>query len=269
MSLIERLLNPKKDLSFTPKKFGPTFQVKNKDEIEITTGPLQGISFKIEQETSSCQSRLFLKNKENNQLIGRALFDLVHSSGEVIFWDVMVQAKYRIKGLASVMTKYMLRQLISEQKKIKFMIRMIKLYQPTDTSIKLQNVGIGVIAHRLGLFCEFDLPKILNPLNITHIEILEPQNDCPPSYKIVVRTYPYVLIGFIVDPMTLRPIPSFEIYKEMLGQTGVVEEWIRNKTIVIGNGNYVLKNDGMAEFINCIAADEYEAQFFNSKIQSM
>jgi len=269
MSLIDRLISPKRAFIYNPKKFGPQFRFNEPDELLILEGPFKGMPFKLEQETTDCQSRLFLKDKNTNQLIGRALIDLVRPTGEIIYWDVMVQAKYRIKGLASVMTKHILRQLISERKKAKIMIRMIKLYHPTDTSIKLQNVGIGVIAHRLGLFCEFNLPKTLNPLNINHIEILSPEGDCPPSYKIVLRGYPYVVIGFIVDPRTLKPIPSLETYREMLEQTGIVEEWIRTKAIVIGNGNYILRKDGIEDFINCIAIDENEAQFFSMKIHGM
>jgi hypothetical protein len=172
-----------------------------------------------------------------------------------------------MNGVASMLAKIVLREVLSLQKKVKFLLRMIKLYRPTDKSIKLQNVGIGVIAHRLGLTCEFDLPKVLNQKNILKIEILAPEGIFPPSYKIVLNTYPYVLIGFIIDPGTLKPINSYDTYIQMIQRPEVIDEWIRTKAIVIGNGNYILKKNGINELISCIAYDEYEAQLFHNKLQ--
>jgi hypothetical protein len=264
MGFLEWLLgiNPKN--IFLPKPFGPAFQLVEANYVQILEGPLENSVFRMEESLTPFQLRLFLKN--NSSIIGRALCDRNPRSGEIIYWDVMVEEKFRMKGLASVMTKYILRELMTIQKKARFMLRMIKLFRPTDTSIKLQNVGIGVIAHRLGLTCEFDLPKVLNPRNILKIDILPPDGIFPPSYKIVLRNYPYVLIGFIVDPGTLKPIASQDMYYQMIQRPEVIEEWIKMKAIVIGNGNYVLKKKGVDEMVNCIAFDEYEAKKFRSKL---
>lgn len=275
MCLMKQVFSRKRERVFIPKRFGPQYRLldgalaSEKNNIEILDGPLRNSVFKIEHEITDNESRLFLIAKESDQIIGRALCERNHRNGQIIYWDVMVQEKFRMKGLATLMTKFLLHQLITFQNKVKFMIRMIKLYQPTDTSIKLQNVGIGVIAHRLGLECEFNLAKLLNPLNIMNIETLPPEGVFPPCYKIVLRTYPYVLVGFIVDPKTQKPISSLETYKQMLGHTGIVEEWIRTKTIVIGNGNYILRKEGIENFINCIATDGYEAENFKTKIHGM
>jgi hypothetical protein len=214
----------------------------------------------MEQDVSENQMRLFLKS--NGNIIGRTLCDRNPRSGDIIYWDVMVNEQYRMKGVASVMTKYILRELLSMQKRVKFLLRMIKLFRPTDKLIKLQNVGIGVIAYRLGLNCEFDLPKVLNKLDIIKIEILPPDGIFPPSYKIVLQTYPYVLIGFIIDPGTLKPINSYDTYIQMIQRPEIIDEWIRTKAIVIGNGNYILKKNGINKLISCIAFDEYEAEYF-------
>lgn len=53
----------------------------------------------------------------------------------------------------------------------------------------------------------------------------------------------------------------------MIQRPEVIEEWIKNTAIVIGNGNYTLKKNGINELINCIAVDEYEAEHFRSKLQ--
>jgi len=264
MSFWNWLLGVKSKAEFFPKRLGPAFQLVDVNRLQILEGPLENSIFNMVQDISGCQLRLFLKN--NGNIIGRALCDRNPRLGDIIYWDVMVIEQFRMKGLASVMTKYVLRELLSLQKKVKFVLRMIKLFRPTDKSIRLQNVGIGVIAHRLGLTCEFDLPKILNPINILKIEILPPDGIFPPSYKIVLRGYPYVLIGFIVDPGTMKPISSYDTYIQMIQRPEVIEEWIKNKAIVIGNGNYMLKKNGINELINCIAVDEYEAEHFRSKL---
>ncbi|MBS4016498.1 MAG: hypothetical protein KGZ86_08720 [Candidatus Latescibacteria bacterium] len=181
---------------FVPSKLGPRFQFVSDDTITICEGELQGMTCQYEQELNAYQLRFFLKH--DGAVIARAFCERNVRTGAIVYWDVMVEEKYRMKGIASMMTRYILRELITMQKKNKFMLRMIKLYRPTDKSIKLQNVGIGVIAHRLGLTCEFDLPRILNRKNIQNIDILLPEGMFPPSYKIVLREYPYVLIGFII-----------------------------------------------------------------------
>ncbi|MCX8014606.1 MAG: hypothetical protein N2748_01175 [candidate division WOR-3 bacterium] len=258
-----KLFGIKPKISFSPKRLGPTFNVID-NQLQIYDGPLAGSVFELEQEITESQMRLFLK--QNNTIVGRALADRNPRTGEVTYWDVMVAEHLRMKGLASVMTKYLIRELLFIQKKFQFLIRMIKLFRPTDTTIKLQNVGIGVIAQRLGLLCEFNLPKVLNPANIQKIEVLPPDGIFPPSYKIVLHTYPYVLIGFIVDPKTQKPISEYETYIKMIENKEIVEEWIANKTIVIGNGNYILKKTSVEQFVNCLANNEREANSFYAKI---
>ncbi|MEO0091138.1 MAG: hypothetical protein ABIK61_00270 [candidate division WOR-3 bacterium] len=245
----------------------------NRLSVEILSGPLQNTRFELEQEITDCKMSLFLKTQE--EPVARSIIDRNPRNGEIIYWDVMVAPKYRMKGLASFMAKYMLRELLLLQKKIKFMIRMIRIFQPTDTTIKLQNLGICVIAHRLGLTCEFDLPKLLNPLNIVKVEVIPPETDAsqpevvlPPCYKIDLRSYPYVLIGFIIDPETKKPITNYASYLQIKHKPEVLEEWIRTKAIVIGNGNYLLKKDGFNDFVKCLAQDDYEAEIFRKKLQS-
>jgi hypothetical protein len=249
---------------FIPSKLGPAFQFIGNDKIKICEGELRDMIFQYEQELTAYQLRFFIKH--NGSVMARAFCERNVHTGAIIYWDVMVEEKFRMKGIASMMTRYILRELITMQKKNKFMLRMIKLYRPTDKSIKLQNVGIGVIAHRLGLTCEFDLPRILNHKNILKIEILSPEGIFPPSYKIVLKEYPYVLIGFIIDPSSLKPITSYDAYMQMLHRQDIIEEWIRTKAIVIGNGNYILKKNGLNRFVSCIAYDEKEADYFRHRL---
>lgn len=267
MSFWKWLLGGQEKTVFIPRKMGPEFQFISTDRLKICEGELKDITFKYQQELNAYQLRFFLKNSDN--IVARAFCERNVKTGTIIYWDVMVEEKFRMKGIASMMTKHILRELITHQKKNKFMLRMIKLYRPTDKSIRLQNIGIGVIAHRLGLTCEFDLPKILKRSNILKIEILSPEGIFPPSYKIVLYGYPYVLIGFIIDPASLKPITNYNAYVQMLSREGVVEEWIKTKAIVIGNGNYILKKSGMNQFISCIAHDEKEAAYFRRHLQAV
>ncbi|MCX7784644.1 MAG: hypothetical protein N2201_00195 [candidate division WOR-3 bacterium] len=245
----------------------------NRLTVEILSGPLKDKQLEIEQEITDCKMNLFLKSKD--ETIARSLIDRNLHTSEIIYWDVMVNPKYRMKGLASFMTRYMLRELLLLQKKVKFMIRMIRIYQPTDTTIRLQNLGICIIAHRLGLTCEFDLPKLLNPQNIIKVEVIPPEMETvhtevtlPPCYKIDLQSYPYVLIGFILDPKTKKPITNYDTYLQIKYSPEVMAQWIKSKAIVIGNGNYLLKKDGFDDFVKCLAEDSYEAEVFRKKLQS-
>lgn len=266
MSFWDWLLGRERRFVFEPRKLGPAFHFIGTDSVKICEGELKDMVFQYEQELNAFQLRFFLK--KDGVVMARAFCERNVRTGAIVYWDVMVEEKFRKKGVASMMTKHILRELIMLQKKNKFMLRMIKLYRPTDKSIRLQNVGIGVIAHRLGLTCEFDLPRILNRDNIIKMEILEGEGIFPPSYKIVLREYPYVLIGFIIEPHSLKPITRYDAYLQMLHRTEMIDEWIKNKAIVIGNGNYILKKNGINQFVSCIASDEKEAAYFQRRLRA-
>lgn len=265
MRFLDPLFGKKPKADFTPKRFGPPFRLIDSNRLQILEGSFKNSVFDIEEEITECQARLFLKS--GNDLIGRVLCDRDPQTGEVTLWDVMVNQDVRMNGFAAVMTKLILREIFSLQRNVRITVRMLKLFRPTDRSIKIQNIGIGVIAYRLGLQCDFDLARLLNPINVATIEILLPEGIFPPSYKISLRIYPYVIIGFIIDLETQKPIASYEKYEKMFRRPGIIDEWVKNNAIIIANGNYILKNNKINEFINCIANDEHEAEFFRSKIQ--
>jgi len=184
-----------------------------------------------------------------------------------ILWDIAVQERYRRGGGASIMTYSIFRELFSMQERTFFGIRMMRLMKPTDRNVELQNVGIGVIGNRLGFTPESNLDKLLRPANITGMEVLPAKNNFPPSFKTVIRTFPLVLIAFILDQDTRRPVDDYNTYAKLLKDERVIFDWVARGLIVVGNGNYWLRRRGLDQFVNHLSADEYAAKVFRRRIR--
>jgi len=56
---------------------------------------------------------------------------------------------------------------------------------------------------------------------------------------------------------------------QMLRRPEVIDEWISKKAIVIGNGNYILKKNGLSQFVGCIADDDNEAEHFRRRLSAL
>ncbi|MEO0073242.1 MAG: hypothetical protein ABIK43_01095, partial [candidate division WOR-3 bacterium] len=93
------------------------------------------------------------------------------------------------------------------------------------------------------------------------------KGDFPPSFKIVIRTFPLVLIAFVLDPETLKPVSDFNTYMKLSRDQSIVYDWVRRGLIVIGNGDYWLRKNGLDQFVNHLAADEFEARVFRRRVR--
>jgi hypothetical protein len=167
------------------------------------------------------------------------------------------------------MTYCIFRELLAMQETAFFKIRMMRLMKPSDKNVELQNVGIGVIGNRLGFSPEFNIGRVLHPDNITGIEVLPAKGDFPPSFKIVIRTFPLVLIAFVLDQDTLKPVDDFRTYVKLSKDESIIYDWVSRGLIVIGNGNYWLRRPGLDQFVNHLATDEFEARIFRRRVRGV
>ena len=228
-------------------------------------GKLAGRSLALETEVLETRANVYVS--DDGKQIARTYIERDPPGKGIVLWDIAVKEPYRRQGIASVMTYVGFRELLSIQETAFFKIRMIRLMKPGDKNIELQNVGIGVIGNRLGFTPEVNIDKLLKPANITGIEILPAKGDFPPSFKIVIRTYPLVLIAFVLDADTLKPVDDFRTYVKLTKDESVIFDWIRRGLIVIGNGNYWLRSDGLDQFVNHLATDEFEAKVFRRRVR--
>jgi len=264
-SLVRRVFIKEQPFSWTPARIGPRFDWLDYDRFRLLEGKMAGREFGIETEILDAKANVYLTS--DGQQIARTYIERDPPGRGITLWDIAVKEPYRRQGLASVMTYVGFRELLSIQQTAFFKIRMMRLMKPGDKNVELQNVGIGVIGNRLGFTPELNIERILRPDNVTGMEIIPAKNDFPPSFKIVIRTYPLVLIAFILDSDTLKPVDDFRMYLKLSKDESVIYDWVRKGLIVIGNGNYWLRRDGLDQFVNHLATDEFEAKVFRRRVR--
>ena len=257
-------------LVWKPARIGPGFVWRDHDHIRIDDGPLAGRSFE-------CVTRIE-PNKASLELIaegrraGQVLIERESEGEGVILWDIGVHPDLRRQGLASVMTWCVFRELLTVQETASFRIRMVTLIKPGDRVTEVKNVGIGVVANRLGFTTDFDVERLLRLENITEAIVIQPgesvdSGESPSGLKIVLKTYPLVLIAFVLDPDTHLPLRDTRMYHRFEQDWREIRSWVRQGQLVLSNGDYSLRVDGVARFVNRIAVDPEEAERFLLRIK--
>ncbi len=265
--IIGRTLRPTPKFVWRPGRVGPRLQTIGPDRIRILEGDLAGQELVLTTELLPTKADIYASL--DGQPVGRAYVERDPPEKGIVLWDVAVKEGFRKKGIASIMVCRIFRELIAQQRVATFRIRMIRLMKPADRNIELQNVGIGVIGNRLGFTPEFDLKRLLKPSNVTGIEILPSKNGFPPSFKVVIKTFPLVLIAFVLDPDSRRPVDDFRTYVRLMKDERTIYDWVGRGLIVIGNGNYCLRAAGIAQFVNHLATDEFEARVFRQRVRGV
>ena len=254
-----------KENDFVSKLFGPPFDWEGDNSIIILAGKLNGQKLFIEKEITekTAQIKLFLQEER----IAHCMVEFEKDS-LVEIWDIVVDEKYRQNSLASLVTKILVREMVFKQNMTRFKLRTVKLFKPDEQEIKLINVGSGIIAHKMGTTCEFNIERLILEQHVSSIEVIPPTGKNPPAYKIILNVFPYTLVAFIVDSGTDRPIFDYEIYSRFRSQFEVIIDWARHRQLVIGNADYFLHENGIDDFIRCIASNKSEADMLRSRILS-
>lgn len=266
-SFIGRALRRTPRFVWHPGRVGPRFRTLGPDLIRILDGDLAGRELALKTELLPTKAQVYASL--DGRQVGRAYVERDPPDRGIILWDVAVKEGFRRKGIASIMVCRIFRELLAHQRVGTFRIRMIRLMKPADRNIELQNVGIGVIGNRLGFTPEFNLKRLLKPANVTGIEVLPAKNGFPPSFKVVIKTFPLVLIAFVLDPDSHRPVDDFRTYVRLMKDERTIYDWVGRGLIVIGNGNYCLRSAGLDRFADHLATDEFEARVFRRRVRGV
>ncbi len=266
-SFFRRTFIREPEFVWRPGRIGPRFEWLDHGTVRILDGPLKGKDMEIVTEIKEKTASVF--SSVEGRRIGRTYIERDPPGKGIVLWDIAVQESYRRMGVASIMAYVIFRELLSTQQTATFKIRMMRLMKPADRNIELQNVGIGVIGNRLGFTPEFNIERLLRPANIVDLSVLPSHGSFPPSFKVVIRTFPLVLIAFVLDPDTLKPVDDFRTYIKLTKDERIIWSWVRKGLIVIGNGDYWLRKGGLDQFVNHLATDEFEAKVFRRRIRGM
>ncbi len=255
-----------KPFVWQPAKIGPSFEWLDHDTIGVLEGGLAGKILGVKTELLRYSATVSLYDGKNQ--IGIVSIERDPPGQGVILWDAGVKEAYRRNGLSAIMTWIIFRELLSVQDRATFRIRMVRSVKSGDNGAELQNVGMGVIALRLGFTPELNLEQVMRGDNITDLAVLLGTKDSPPALKVTLRRDPFVLILFLVNPDTMKPTNNLRIYTEFKHDDSIIQEWAKQGLVAV-NGNYVLKEERIDYFVNRIAVDEEEAIAFRSKIRGL
>jgi hypothetical protein len=250
--------------AYDPQPLGPAIERLEGDKILILEGQLKDEVFDLTTAVSEDEAHVFLD--QDGRRIGHADLQRNAFEASIVLWNIVVQENLRHKGLASLMTRTAFQRLLELHPKPSFGIRMIRLIRPKDKVTRVQNIGIGVIARKLGFTPEYNLPRILVRDNIQVIEFLDSDGTMPPAYRIVLKDFPLVLVAFVVDPYHQKPFSHGHPFYAQRVFPETIESWVGDRMIIIGNGNYLLRRDGIPSLINHIARNEPEAQILARRI---
>jgi hypothetical protein len=249
-----------------PRRVGPRFEWLDHDHICIFDGPLSKRRFGITTDIRRNTAVVLLH--ENSHAVGQVEIERDPPDKGVILWNLAVRQHLRGSGLATIITWCAFRELLAIQDSATFRIRMVQSLKSGSTDAEVKNIGMGVIAARLGFRPELPMEKIVRPDNITDIETLPAANGNPPALKISVRCFPLVVIAFVLNPDTLKPISDYRIYQQLKHDDHLIQSWLHQGLLSV-NGNYCLRDSGVERFVNVMATDEEEAAQFRSKVHGL
>lgn len=265
-ALVRPRTGPAAGFIWDPVKIGPSFEWLDHDTIRILEGGLAGKILGVRTELMVNNAACSLLDQ--GRLIGTVAIERNPPGKGIILWDAQVHPQYRRNGLAAIMTWIIFRELLLNQTVATFRIRMVRSLKAGDKGVELQNIGMGVIAVRLGFTPEMNLERVIRGDNITEIEALPAVNGSPPALKIGLRHDPFMLVAFVLSPDTMKPTNDFRTYLEIKNNDFIIHDWARRGLLVV-NGNYVLRTPEINHFVNRIAVDEAEAIIFRNKIRGL
>lgn len=251
---------------FAPRQFGAQYEWIDQQTIKIVDGISAGqiLFLKRNESAEHYQIGFF-----DNQIEAGHCYAEFEKNSTITVWDVVLERPYQRKGLSEMMVRLLTKELLSRQKRTRFQIRMLQLFKPEEAVIQLQNVGMGVIAYKLGLTCEFDFRSFMENANINYIEVIAPTQTIGPAYKINLNCFPYTLVAFMIDIDKERPVNDFDAYIKFRAHNELMLDLAKNRALIIGNATYLLKDNGIIDFVNRLADNEDEAKLIYRKIQGV
>jgi hypothetical protein len=253
------------------RRVGPRFEWLDHSHICIFDGPLSKRRFGITTDIRRNTANVLLH--EDSHIVGQVEIERDPPGKGIILWDVAVREHLRGNGLATIMTWCAFRELLAIQDSATFRIRMVQSLEPgtskpgaSDAGIR--NIGMGVIAARLGFRPELPMERIVHGDHITGIEALPGDNGNPPALKITLRCFPLVVIAFVLSPDTMKPISDYRTYLQLKRDDYLIQSWLRQGLLFV-NGNYCLRDSGVERFVSGMATDEEEAALFRGKVRGL
>ena len=252
--------------NWIPHRIGPRFAWLDHDHILIIDGPLSERKFHLTTDIQRDKASLWLR--EDGSFVGKAHIERTPPGEGIVLTNVAVGQRFRRSGMAAIMTWCVFRELLEMQESATFRIRMPRAERPGTETSGIRNVGISVIAARLGLRPELPVEEIVHADNVAGISALPGDLDNPPALKILLRTYPFVLVALLLSRGTMRPLSDYRTYLQLKHDANRIQDWLRRGLLFV-SGNYCLRESGVRRFVNALATDKDEAVLFGCKVRGL
>jgi hypothetical protein len=270
--------------------FGPRYALSG-DQMAIESGPLAGTALRIERKTSDIKAdfafyAVAAGSSADDDPVAHCHFDRDPETGTETLWDIFIRSDYRYRGLASLLTRFTFRELLGSGRRHWFAIRKLmqvdseasrrhapdpdrptaEIQSPVSPRIALHNLGIGLVALRLGFQPEPDIERLLAPGNVKAIQALPPEPPSPPGLLLRLGTLPGLLVAAFLDPDTGRPLTDAEAYERFVSPRQLLRKTLTGQAI-IGNIDYILPRAAIEPLAARLANDRAEFKRFTAALR--
>ncbi len=277
--------------------FGPSYSLIG-DRLTLESGPLAGKALRIERSLSRTEADFsFYEAADGNSSVvnhsslavpdpmAHCHFDRDPETGTETLWGVFVRSEFRHRGLTTLLVRLALRELLATGRRHWFAIRKLmqvdtegrsKAQTPGNTKpeaanqqparITLHNLGIGLVALRLGFRPEPALERLLAPENIKSIQVLPLDPPSPPGLLVRLGTLPGLLVAALLNPDTGHPLTDAEAYERFVSPRQLLRQALSGQAI-IGNINYILPRVAAGPLAARLANDHAELRRFTAALR--
>jgi hypothetical protein len=285
-----------------PVPFGPRYTLgglsphgdrpqNSGNRLTIESGPLAGAALRIERRISDTEADFAFyeiadRGSEVDNPVAHCHFDRDPETGTETLWDIFIRPDFRHRGLTTLLTRLTFRDLLASGRRHWFAIRKLmqvdseagrrdaqipgnpksEIQNPLSPRITLRNLGIGLVALRLGFRPEPDIGRLLAPGNVKAIQALPPDPPDPPGLLLRLGSLPGLLVAAFLDPDTGRPLASAEAYERFVSPRQLLRQTFAGLAIV-GNIDYILPRTALEPLAARLANDHNELRRFSASLR--
>jgi len=274
---MERMRSPA-GVPIEPMPFGPRYLL-TADRLAIESGPLAGVSLRVDESISPIKADFALYETEprrsmSKDPVAHCHFDREPETGLETLWGIFVRAEYRHLRLTTLLVRLAFRRLLESNRRHWFAIR--KLMQvdseagrhanPGSPRVSLHNIGIGLVAFRLGFQPEPDICRVLGPGNVRTMQVIEPEPPSPAGLLLRLNTLPGLLVAVMVNPDTGSLVTDPEAYERFASPRLLLNQALTGQ-LLVGNLDYVLPRSALLPFAARLADDRTELRHFTAALK--
>ena len=244
------------------KPLGPRFKRLKADNIQITEGKLTNQVFQVIYNIEPTNTTLTLKSED--RIIGAAHADYEPAKYRTTLFDTYVQEEYQMNGLASLMVHLLFREQLTYTDTNTFDIRMVM--KATGEKEVIENVGMGIIALKLGFEPDINYRELFAGRNVSGIDIIPARNIYPYGYKLSLHSSPWTIVLDLVDPAAKKPIKDINTYEHFIRPEDFAE-LVKTNQAILGNVDYILNKTNVELFLSYIAENQKELRQFLNQVK--